>query len=319
MKAPIYNGEPILTVEALAEVLAFSQEGLLRVAKSADKYYQANPPQKKPSGGIRQTYSVKPPLKTIQTQILHLIFHKVCYPDYLQGSIKDKERPRDYIANACLHSGSKVLIHEDIRNFFPSISPRLVWKMWHGLFGFSADVAHILTELTTFEGGVPQGACTSSYIGNLVLWDCEPQLVQELRDRELVYTRYVDDISISADRYLEQYEQKSVTSRVYHMLLAKGLQLNRRKRKMQTSSRRMEVHNLNVNSGRPTLSKGDRMRIREAVRQCETMSETQRETEEYRSLLLSASGRVAQFSRLHPKQAERLSRRLKVVKPPDSI
>lgn len=46
--------------------------------------------------------------------------------------------------------------------------------------GFSDDVAEILTMLTTKDGGLPQGAVTSSFLANLVFWDYEPSLVEKL-------------------------------------------------------------------------------------------------------------------------------------------
>lgn len=51
---------------------------------------------------------------------------RVSFPKYLTGSLKG----RDYITNAQLHSGARVLICEDVTKFFPSVSTEKVFDIW---------------------------------------------------------------------------------------------------------------------------------------------------------------------------------------------
>ena len=115
-----------------------------------------------------------------------------CGQTTLQGGIYDSTNPRDPVRNAELHVGRKILIKEDIKSFFPSTSSDLVVSVWHSLFGFSHEVSRCLTALTTLNGQLPQGAKTSTFLANLVLWKNEPDLVAYLRSNGLQYSRYID-------------------------------------------------------------------------------------------------------------------------------
>ena len=99
------------------------------------------------------------------------------------------------------------------------------------------------------------------------------------------------------------------------MLKSVDVKPNRSKREIHTIGRRMAVHNLNVNSGRPTLCKKERARIRAAVKQCEEMASIDRSSEEYKEIFQSVSGRVVVMERLHKNEAKKYRERLRAIKP----
>ncbi len=198
MNPPQYKNEPVGSIQSLAKMLQMPVDELLKLAEDADSYYMQNTPEIKPNGKVRITYRLKPRLQEIQQRINQEIFYAVDYPFYLQGSIKDKDYPRNYIHNASLHTGRKIVISEDITSFFPSITAYIVMRMWQHFFHFPKEVAEVLTNLTTYQGIVPQGAKTSSYIANLIFWDKEPQVESQLRQLGLRYSRFVDDVTVSS-------------------------------------------------------------------------------------------------------------------------
>jgi hypothetical protein len=110
--------EKIEKVDELAKTLGVNAESLLSVSHSTSKYYR---PNKLRNGSTRQTYRVLKILSDIQESIKNNIFYNVEYPNYLQGGIKDFQNPRDYIQNVSKHLKNKIVIKEDIANFFPSI------------------------------------------------------------------------------------------------------------------------------------------------------------------------------------------------------
>jgi RNA-directed DNA polymerase len=65
-------------------------------------------------------------------------------------------------------------------------------------FGFSSDVASILTKLTTHNGHLPQGASTSSTIANLVFTKTGDVIVEYCRQNGFRFSTYVDDLTISS-------------------------------------------------------------------------------------------------------------------------
>lgn len=313
MTVPKYKHRPIASINSLARALGWSASDLQRIANNAEKFYIPNKPEKKASGGYRQTYRVLEPLREIQKRILRRILQQVDdLPPYL-FAVKRDQYSRDYVANAARHAGCKTLISLDIKNYFPSITTREVKRVWQHFFNFPPDVAQILTSLTVYSGSLPQGASTSSYIAVLLLYPDEPELVAYLESCGLTYSRYIDDIYISAPTRLTKDDISLVISSVIAMLYRHDLRPSRPKVYFRTRASQMTVHNLNINSGRPTKSKRDRNRVRAAVKECEDYPECLRGTKEYSALWTSTYGRVLDLGRLHDVQD--FLARLKAVRP----
>jgi len=55
-----------------------------------------------------------------------------------------------------------------------------------------------MTKLTTLKGHLPQGAPTSSHIANLVFLKYDLELWKLCKDRDIVYTRFIDDLTFSS-------------------------------------------------------------------------------------------------------------------------
>lgn len=315
MKSPAPRIQSVESIEELAKTLGIGVEFLLQVLLCPDKFYNPNKPKVKSDKTLRYTYRVLEPLKSIHESIKNTFFYVVEYPDYLQGGIRDIKNQRGYIQNASKHSKNKILIKEDIADFFPSIRATQVFELWKDFFGFPENIAKLLTDLTTYHGFVPQGAKTSSYIANLIFWKDEPALDSWLESKGLLYTRLVDDITVSTDKRLTKAEKQEITEAIYQMMFDNGFIPKRNKRRVMSSGTRMSIHNLNINSGTPTLSKKERSKIRSAVKECETLARSGTDSEEYEEKFVKVQGRVSVLERLHPSQAKKLNERLDLIKP----
>ena len=82
-------------------------------------------------------------------------------------------------------------------DFFPSVKRARVEAMWRRVFGASKRVARLLSSLTTFEGHLPQGSPASNAIANLVTLPLALEIHALCSARGLVFSIYVDDITIS--------------------------------------------------------------------------------------------------------------------------
>lgn len=316
MDSPLYRPRVnITTVEGLAALLDLTPNNLASLSASARTYYHPNRPENKPDGTTRQTYRVSTPLSEVQHNIIKHIFYDVHFPDYLLGGIKDVDNPRDYVLNAARHAKSKIFMKEDIRNFFPSIRASLVFNIWRSFFVFPVELCTLLTNLTTYRGFVPQGASTSPYLANLVFWEKESELEHTLSQTGCMYTRYFDDITISSLRKILPPERQQITEMVYRMLFSLGFKPKRKKRRVMTRRNRVDIHNLNVNSGKPTLSQVERRKIRKAVYECEVAFSSRMNPEAYEKLYKSVRGQVAHLQRFHPNQAEQYIERLLLIRP----
>lgn len=306
LNKPSYCCKPIRSVAALARALKFEEQVLFAAAEKADKSYRTVPPE---TGSTRQTFDALGRLKEIHRRIKTTFFQKVTFPDYLHGSLKGC----DYVTNASLHINKQLLICEDVKRFFPSVTAAKVEDVWCAFFGFSPDVARLLTQLTTKDGVLPQGAITSSYLANLVLWRDEPLLHAKLAARGITYSRYVDDMAMSSSMHLTKATQTWVIAQVYGMLRRNGLTAGRKKHEIFPASKPMIATKLIVNA-KPSLTQKKRSKVRAQVRQLEIEHSSGADPEQVRLLANKAAQRVGQLGRFHKTQAGHLKERVKAVR-----
>ena len=257
------NHKPIRSVKSLAFALSVPQKHLLETSNIAEQLYrESNNPKLYKNGKKRIAYNVLDPLKSVQEKIKKRFFHKADFPAFLQGGIKNKQVVRNYVQNATIHCGARILIIEDIQSYFPSIKAEEILKLWRYFYNFSDEVSEILTKLTVYEGKLPQGSSTSSYLANLLFWDLEPFLEEKLSLRGIKYTRFIDDIAISSEKHLSRSQIESIKQEVHSMFRKKGLSPSYKKSRTSTGRTRMKVNGLNINSGKPTIEKNKRNLIR---------------------------------------------------------
>lgn len=295
-RKPRYKNQPIKSIASLSSCLRIPESELLSLANTASLHYRNAKPIVKADGSIRQPIDALPRLKRLQKKIQVEILKKVEYPPYLTGSLPGGS-PRK---NAQLHVEPAIVISEDIARFFPTTSEELVRRIWLCLFGFSEEVADILTSLTTKDGFLPEGACTSSYLANLVFWDCEPELVERLAEKGVNYSRYVDDVTLSSARQLIPSEIQSCIALVYGMFGSRGYKAKRNKHEIVRANASMRVTKLVVNK-KPAISKKERKAIRAAVFKLErAVISGLIPHHEIQTQLNSAIGRVSRLSQFHP-------------------
>lgn len=314
MSRPCFKGKPIASGAALARALRIPERQLLWAIDRAEQLYRPLPPKIKPDGSIRQVYDPARPLKDLQRRINRYIFSRVDFPTYLQGGIRDTKSPRHCTANARLHAGARIVINEDISGFFPSITKSQIQNIWQYFFCFPPGIADILTVLTTHDGRLPQGAPTSTYLANLVLWKEESTVVEILSSNGIRYSRFVDDFTLSSPHFLNVARQKSLERTIRSMCDRNGYLIKESKHRVESSGKAMHVNNLLVNNG-VTLPRKERARIRAAVGACEKRSESDRATDDYRELFNRTLGRVNRLRQYHHHEGSVLLKRLSVRAP----
>jgi hypothetical protein len=301
--APSYSRASIASLASLARALCVSEEELAAVRKLVPMSYRRQE-QPKRGGGVRVTYSVGKRLKALQGRILHRLLRQVVLPDYLLGS-----RPgKNYLDNVQMHCGATTLFGEDAEDFFPSIRRHHVRSIFQGLMHFSPEVAECLTDLCVYEDAVPQGARTSGDLANLVLWRREPALVTAFADRGLKYSRFVDDIYVSAQRALATDEKTWIVGQIHRLLALEGLRIKRKKHELAGAGGAMRVHRVGINANRPSIPKSERSKLRAAVHEFERLSRTSRAAELPKAFP-KLRGRLFRLKSMHPAEYARLTSR----------
>lgn len=307
----VYPHQPIASVEKLAIVLNTTVAELNFLSENADKFYFKVKSVPKADGSVRDTYDVNERLKTIHAKIVKAFFRVIAYPEYIQGGIAH----RDYLSNTALHTAKSVVISEDITNFFPSVNRQVVYQVWSGFFKFAPVVCECLTNLVTYQGFLVQGSRTSGYLCNLIFWNREPLLVDYLTKQGFVYSRFVDDITISSTKPVTVEQKTKVIAKVYGLLQSCGVKPNRRKHRVMSKGTMQKVHRVNVTAKKPTFDKQERHSIRAAVHECELNFSKSKSSLEYEKLFNRTMGRVQKLKRLHKNEADKLLVRLLDVKP----
>lgn len=158
-------------------------------------------------------------LKELQLRLNSRILKKFTYSPAAYGGIPK----RDHIMNATRHKGKKFHFYTDIRNFYPSVTNKMVYSalcQW----GCIPNVARMITRLTTSKRAVPQGAPTSSYITNIVFTDIDNRISQFCKQHDITYTRYIDDLTFSSGRDFGHLHNDLIA-----MITDTGFRINHRK------------------------------------------------------------------------------------------
>lgn len=317
--------ESIVSEENLCAALDISVDELT-FAKNLpeEEKYQASSVEKS-DGTFRKIFNPDFRIRKIQRRLNKRIFSNakvILWPDHLYGSVPNQVNEnhewvnKDYVSCAARHCGAKSILKMDIKDFFDNIHRVFVYDIFSNFLKYGHEVSEVLSKLCCMHHHVVQGALTSSYIASLVLHDVEGYVVEKLQRKNLVYTRLVDDITISSK--ISNYDFSYALDLVKNMLSQKELPLNQRKTKVQyTSSEPLTVHGLRVAFKQPRLPSDEVARIRTAVRNIETLASEcgYRTTHAYRHDFNRCMGRVNKLSRVNHEKHESLKDRLVKVYP----
>lgn len=185
-KSPI-----IFELEHLSLLVGVKYKVLLNMIHGSSSYYRTFSIKKR-AGGSRKIEAPYPSLLQCQTWIYHHVLLKNPVHDCAHGYVPG----RSIFTNATAHLGCKTLLKMDLKDFFPSIGIGWVVKFFTTL-GYTKNVAYALGALCCNQGRLVQGASTSPYLTNILLYDLDDRLFKLASRSGLSYTRYADDLTFS--------------------------------------------------------------------------------------------------------------------------
>jgi RNA-directed DNA polymerase len=139
------------------------------------------------------------------------------------------ERGKSPASNAAAHQSQRVVIKLDIVDFFGSTRAERVQAYFRDL-GWKEEAASILMRLVTHEGSLPQGAPTSPFLANRLVYPIDHAISRAWPiEKHGVYTRYGDDITIS---FPKDYPRRirRVVQLVAFVLERAGYKVHRKKK-----------------------------------------------------------------------------------------
>lgn len=197
----------------------------------------------KPSGGVRRLEIPDDSTKSLQRTLLKRLFQALDAHPLACGF----EEGASIVDAALPHQNKRVIVKMDIRNFFESTTAERVQK-WFEAIGWDSNTAGLLTQLTTNEGHLPQGAPTSPRLSNLINAPLDHALLQLARKHKGHYSRYADDITMSFD-FVRGRKLRGLTQVVRRILRSYGYSMHGgRKLRIFRQNQRQQVLGLVVNS-----------------------------------------------------------------------
>jgi len=181
------------SIDELANLIHISKGRLGLLYYRTDKFYKKYKIPKR-NKGMRLIYQPSKELKSVQAWILRNVLDKLKPSPHATAFIKGK----GLAYNVLPHRNNRYFITIDIENFFPSVSVKRILRLFN-LIGYSDNAAYILTKLCTCDGKLPQGGVTSPALSNLVLHRLDRRLSGLTSRRNIVYTRYADDMIFSSN------------------------------------------------------------------------------------------------------------------------
>jgi len=118
----------------------------------------------------------------------------------------------------------------DMKDFFHKISKQKVFQIFRSKpFGYQAELAKLLTELCCYKSRLPMGSPTSPVLTNFYCIKMDQEISAMAKEKGIVYTRFVDDMSFSIKKGKLPTDWKNQVSEILH---CHGLILNQEKTKV---------------------------------------------------------------------------------------
>ena len=307
--------------------LAFHSEAAIRT-----HYVRFTVPKK--SGGTRELAAPHRCIAGAQNWILRNILEQVKAHPAAHGFVKG----RSTRTNALPHAHTYVVVNCDLKDFFPTINVHRVIGMFVEL-GYSPCAATILALICTecprrvveYAGTafhvatgprcLPQGACTSPAISNIMSRRLDSRLSGLCRKLNFTYTRYADDLTFSASTPTiapdaPEHPNKKVgylLARVRHITENEGFVVNEKKTRVQRPNASQRVTGLVVNSPTPSVPRKTIRRLRAILHAAKTTGLAAQNHRQHPRFESYVRGMIAYTHMVNPAQAAKLRAALSLV------
>lgn len=295
------------------------------VASTRRHYVTFTVPKK--SGGERVLSAPHRTLARCQEWILRSILDPVPAHPAAHGFV----RARSTLTGAQKHIAAETVLNVDLKDFFPTITFVRAKGVFQQL-GYSPAVATILALLCTecprrtvqYAGetlhvavgprGLPQGACTSPALSNLVVRRMDARL-QGIGNRlGWTYTRYADDLTFSASGDATKL-LAYLMARIRHIAQDEGFALNPAKTRVQRPHTRQSVTGIVVNE-RPGVPRVLVRRLRSILHHARHEGLPAQNRENRPNFEAWLRGMIAYIRMVNPAQGEPLQKALDALSGP---
>ncbi|MGE7761516.1 retron St85 family RNA-directed DNA polymerase [Peribacillus sp. NPDC097895] len=244
--------------ESLSNSIGISKTMLYLLSKKPEMFYNSFYIFKR-NGTKREINSPKYSLKLVQRWILAEILEKIKVTN--ESMAFRKGIGNGSKKNAEHHKYSLYLLQLDIKDFFTTIKRERVFYFFKSL-GYNSLVSNILTNLCTYKGYLPQGGVCSPYISNLICYKLDKRLKGLSSKRDVLYTRYADDLTFSCDNKVILRKMESV---IKDIIIDEGFIINPSKTRLLSPSSHKKVTGITVNDNKLKANKQLKKTVRAMI------------------------------------------------------
>jgi hypothetical protein len=180
----------------------------------------------------------------------------------------------------------------DVKSYYPNVTSRHVYSVWKRVLRCSPAIARLLTQLTTYDWHLPQGAPTSPALANIFL---------ECSEKHITATAWVDDLIFSGK------EARSVMELARQALAANGLKLSSKKRVILNGRDSKVITGVRLGNKRIRAPKEKLSDIRAAIHKLEIGQIANYQRDKY---IVSLNGKINNIERICAQDAQPLKQRL---------
>lgn len=224
----------------LSLLVGYDYYFLLAISNCQYRFYKHFEIPKK-NGKMRKIEEPSPALKEIQTWILKNILVPAS-KKYVSPVAKAFIPGKKLKENARFHKSKRIVVALDIIDFFGSVCFSQVFWMFRDL-GYNKGVSMMLTNICMLSGSLPQGAPSSPMLSNLIFQKIDNRLFQYCRNRNIMYSRYADDLTFSS----KVLDVRHLISYVKMLLSNTNFRINEEKTKVMARGMRQIVTGVVVN------------------------------------------------------------------------
>jgi hypothetical protein len=236
-------------------------------------------------------------LKDIQTRILKKVLSRIDLPSYMFGAVSGKTLVSH--AEQHIENQRSTVVRMDISSYYPNVTCFHVYRVWNVILGCPPQVAKLLTELTTFEWHLPQGAPTSPAIANILLASIYAPVCLASEKEGLTITTFVDDLIFSGAAAREVMETVRAT------LASCGFKLARKKREILGPKDEKVITGVRLGRSQVRVPHKKMAELRAAIHRLAVSGVEPRDLAKYRQNL---AARIAHVAWIHSGDATKLKR-----------
>ncbi len=192
----------ISTLPELAEILDSPVKSLIEASQKGYRSYYVQGKSKK-----RLIEEPNVILKLLLKTLKEILFDTFDCPEYN----KCWAGGNNY-QNAQAHAGQHAFVTTDISSFFTNSKTCYVRKFFKDKLNISGEALDILVQMCTYRGHIPTGAPTSSILAFLSHKELFDEIAEYMNKRDITFTLYVDDITLSAKHGITREEIKFIKS-----------------------------------------------------------------------------------------------------------